>query len=186
MKFGLRSNLVANFTVNTDFADADVDTRAIQSHAVQTLLPGKAAVLFGECRSFQLPPWRWRGPAFLQPPDRDRSHHRRRGAGQWWRKVTGSLRNFALGVMDVETRSSGPNPYANYAVMRVKRSLWGGSYLGVMGIDKRSGNPNDSFNQTSGADTRLVFFRNLVVNGFAAQSRTPGVNSGQSDLGAVT
>lgn len=54
--------------------------------------------------------------------------------------------------MDVETRSSGPNPYANYAVARVKRSLWGGSYIGVIGIDKRSGNPLDSFNQTSGAD----------------------------------
>ena len=63
-------------------------------------------------------------------------------------KVTGSLGNFELGVMDVDTRSSGPNPCANYAVMRVKRSLWGGSYIGVMGIDKRSGNPSDSFNQS--------------------------------------
>ena len=54
-------------------------------------------------------------------------------------EVTGSLGNFELGVMDVNTRSSGPNPYANYAVTRVKRSLWGGSYVGVMGIDKRSG-----------------------------------------------
>src|SRR5207253_146775 len=60
-------------------------------------------------------------------------------------KVTGSIRNFELGVMDVDTRSSGPNPYANYAVARLKRSLWGGSYIGVMGIDKRSGNPFDSF-----------------------------------------
>jgi len=30
-----------------------------------------------------------------------------------------------------------------------------------MGIDKRSGNPLDSFNQTTGADTRLVFFKQL-------------------------
>src|SRR5207247_2414516 len=60
-------------------------------------------------------------------------------------KVTGSIGNFELGVMDVDTRSSGPNPYANYAVARLKGSLWGGSYIGVMGIDKRSGNPFDSF-----------------------------------------
>jgi hypothetical protein len=53
--------------------------------------------------------------------------------------------------MDVDTRSSGQNPCANYAVARVKRLLWGGSYLGVMGIDKRSGNPANSFNQTTGA-----------------------------------
>ncbi len=99
-------------------------------------------------------------------------------------KVTGSLGNFELGAMEVNTRQLGPNPNANYAVMRVKRSLWGGSYVGVMGIDKRSGNPLDSFNQTTGADTRLVFFNNLVVNGYAAQTRTPGFSSGQTNLGA--
>jgi hypothetical protein len=86
--------------------------------------------------------------------------------------------------MDVETRSSGPNPYANYAVARVKRSLWGGSYIGVMGIDKRSGNPFDSSNKTSGADTRLVLHRDLVLTGYATQTRTPGISSGQTDLGA--
>ncbi len=98
-------------------------------------------------------------------------------------KVTGSLGNFELGLMDVDTRSSGPNPYANYAVARMKRSLWGGSYVGVMGIDKRSGNPLDSFNQTTGADTRLVFFRNLVVHAFATQTRSPMFSSGQTDAG---
>jgi hypothetical protein len=37
---------------------------------------------------------------------------------------------------------------------------------------------------TTGADTRLVFFNNLVVNGYAAQTRTPGFSSGQTNLGA--
>src|SRR3954462_14779255 len=64
-----------------------------------------------------------------------------------------------------------------------KYALWIGSYVGLMGIDKRSGSATDRFNQSSGADTRLVFFQNLVVNGFASQTRTPGVSSGQTDLG---
>jgi hypothetical protein len=98
-------------------------------------------------------------------------------------KITGSLGNFELGVMDVDTRQLGPNPSANYAVVRVKRSLWGGSYIGVMGIDKRSSNPLDEYNQTTGADTRLVFFKNLAVSAYAAQTRTPGVSSGQTDAG---
>src|SRR5439155_13503273 len=99
-------------------------------------------------------------------------------------KVTGSLGKFELGAMDVDTRHSGPNPYANYAVMRVKRSLWAGSYVGVMGIDKRSGNPLDDFNQSGGVDTRLVFFKNLIVSAYAAQTRTPGFSSGQTNSGA--
>src|SRR6516165_10446479 len=79
-------------------------------------------------------------------------------------KLTGTLGRLELGVMDVDTRSSGPNPYANYAVVRLKESLWPGSYVGVMGIDKRSGSQQDSFNQTGGVDTRLVFFKDWFVD----------------------
>ena len=89
-----------------------------------------------------------------------------------------------MGLLEVNTRESGPNPGANYLVGRVKRSLWGGSYIGVMGIDKTSGSPTDSYNQASGADTRLVFWRNLVVRGYFAQTRSPGVSSGQTNWGA--
>jgi hypothetical protein len=87
--------------------------------------------------------------------------------------------------MDVDTRSSGPNPWANFAVARVKRSLWGsGSYLGVMGIDKRSGDVASSFNQSSGVDGKFVLFKDLTLLGYAAQTRTPSVSSGQTSLGA--
>jgi hypothetical protein len=53
-----------------------------------------------------------------------------------------------------------------------------------MGIDKRSGDELSAFNQSSGVDGRLVLFKDLVLNGYAAQTRTPGYSSGQSDLGA--
>jgi hypothetical protein len=82
--------------------------------------------------------------------------------------------------MDVDTRSSGPNPYANFAVLRVKRSLGtSGSYIGVMGIDKRSGDPAGNFNQTAGVDGRAVLFKNLILSGFAAQTRTPDCPEGR-------
>jgi hypothetical protein len=185
VKLGLRSNLVANFTANTDFADADVDAQQFNLTPYKLFFPEKRQFFLENAGVFNFP---------LGGDSSDLLFFSRdigidqvtgeevpiNGGG----KVTGSLGNFELGVMDVDTRSSGPNPSANYAVARVKRSLWGGSYIGVMGIDKRSGNPVDSFNQTSGADTRLVFFKNLVVNGYATQTRTPGVPSGQSNVGA--
>jgi len=185
VKLGLRSNLVANFTANTDFADADVDTLQFNLTPYKLFFPEKRQFFLENAGVFNFP---------LGGDSSDLLFFSRQigidpitgeevpingGA-----KVTGSLGNFELGVMDVDTRSSGPNPYANYAVLRAKHALWGGSYIGVMGIDKRSGNPLDSFNQTSGADTRLVFFRNLVVNGYATQTRTPGFSSGQTNLGA--
>ena len=55
VKLGLRSNLVANFTVNTDFADADVDAQQFNLTPLQALLPREATVLSRECGCVQLP-----------------------------------------------------------------------------------------------------------------------------------
>src|SRR5207237_739242 len=99
-------------------------------------------------------------------------------------KLTGTLGRLELGVMDVDTRSNGPNPYSNFSIVRLKESLWPGSYVGVMGIDKRSGNTLDSFNQTGGADTRLIFFKDWIVDAHMAGTQSPGNPSGATDLGA--
>jgi hypothetical protein len=183
VKLGLRSNLVANFTINTDFADADVDTQQFNLTPYKLFFPEKRQFFLENAGVFNFP---LEGESDLLFFSRQIGIDPVSGqqvpinAGE---KVTGSLGKFELGVMDVNTRTSGPNPWANFAVLRAKYALWSGSYLGLMGIDKRSGSATDSFNQSSGADTRLVFFRNLVVNGFASQTRTPGISSGQTDLG---
>jgi hypothetical protein len=183
VKLGLRSNLVANFTANTDFADADVDTQQFNLTPYKLFFPEKRQFFLENAGVFNFPLGGDLDSLFFSrqigiDPITGQEVPINGGA-----KVTGSLGKFELGIMDVDTRHSGPNPYANYAVMRVKRALWGGSYVGAMGIDKRSGNPLDSFNQTAGADTRLVFFKDLAVHMFAAQTRTPGFASGQTDFG---
>jgi uncharacterized protein DUF5916 len=184
VKVGLRSNLVANFTVNTDFADADVDTLRFNLTPYKLFFPEKRQFFLENAGVFNFSLGADSGDLLffsrnigIDPITGEEVPIN--GGG----KVTGSIDGFEIGAMDVETRRSGPNPYANYAVARVKRSLWGGSYIGVMGIDKRSGNPFDSFNQTSGADTRLVFHKDLVLTGYAAQTRSPGLPSGQTDVG---
>jgi hypothetical protein len=187
VKLGLRSNLVANFTVNTDFADADVDTQQFNLTPYKLFFPEKRQFFLENAGIFNFSMGGDSGNGDLLFFSRQIGIDPITGVEvpvNGGAKVTGSLGNFELGAMEVNTRQLGPNPSANYAVMRVKRSLWGGSYVGVMGIDKRSGNPLDSFNQTTGADTRLVFFNNLVVSGYASQTRTPGFSSGQTNLGA--
>jgi hypothetical protein len=100
-------------------------------------------------------------------------------------RLTGTFGRTELGFMDVDTRSSGPNPYGNYLVARLKESLWAGSYIGVMGIDKRSGNLQDPLNQTGGVDTRLIFFKDWFVDAHMSSTRSPGNPGGASDLGAT-
>jgi len=187
IKLGIRSNLVANFTVNTDFADSDVDVQQFNLTPYKLFFPEKRQFFLENAGVFAF-------PLSIATADDQLFFSRQIGidpvTGQevpvnGGGKLTGSLAGFELGAMDVDTRSSGPNPSANYAVLRVKRSLWnGGSYIGAMGINKRSGDPDASFNQTEGVDARLVFFKNLALTGYAAQTRTPGIAAGQTSSGA--
>ena len=183
IKYGIRSNIVLNLTGNTDFSSTDVDQEQFNLTPFPIFIPEKRQFFLENAGIFN-----------FDIGDQDKLFFSRQigidsvtgnevpingGA-----KLTGTLSRFQFGVMDVDTCSSGPNPYANYAVVRLKESLWAGSYIGVMGIDKRSGNVVDSFNQTGGIDTRLVFFKDWFVDAHLAGTQSPGYPSGNSDVGA--
>ena len=183
VKYGLRSNLVLNVTGNTDFADTDVDQVQFNLTPFKIFVPEKRQFFLENAGVFE-----------FNLGDQDQLFFSREIGidsitGQQvpingGAKMTGTIGRLSLGMMEVDTRSSGPNPHANYAVARLKESLWGGSYIGVMGIDKRSGNVLDSYNQTGGVDTRLVFLKDFVFNGHLAGTQSPGGPSGASDVGA--
>ena len=183
VKYGLSSDLVLNLTGNTDFADTEVDLEPFNITPFKVFIPEKRQFFLENAGVFA-----------FSLGDQDQLFFSRQigidpvtgnqvpingGA-----KLTGRVGRLELGAMDVDTRSSGPNPYSNYGVVRLKESLWAGSYIGVMGIDKRSGNVLDSFDQTGGVDTRLVFSRDWFVDAHAAGTQSPGSPSGDSDLGA--
>jgi Domain of unknown function (DUF5916) len=183
VKYGLSSNLLLNLTGNTDFADTEVDLEPFNLTPFKVFIPEKRQFFLENAGVFD-----------FDLGDQDRLFFSRQigidpatgnqvpingGA-----KLTGRVGRTELGIMEVDTRSSGPNAYGNYAVARVKESLWAGSYIGAMGIDKRSGDVLDSFNQTGGVDTRLVFFKDWFVRAHVAGTRSPGEPSEASDLGA--
>ena len=184
IKYGVTSNLVLNLTGNTDFADAEVDLQPFNLTPFKVFIPEKRQFFLENAGIFN----------FDMGADTEDHLFFSRQIGidpitgqqvpiNGGAKLTGTLGRTQVGVMDVDTRSSGPNPSANYAVARVKESLWAGSYIGGMIIDKRSGNTQDSFNQTGGVDSRLIFFKNWFVDAHMAGTRSPGDPSG-SDRGA--
>ena len=183
IKYGLSFNLLLNLTGNTDFADTEVDLQPFNITPFKVFIPEKRQFFLENAGVFN-----------FALGDQDQLFFSRQigidpltgnqvpvngGA-----KLTGKLGRLELGVMDVDTRSSGPNPYSNFSMVRLKESLWPGSYVGFMGIEKQSGNTLDSFNETGGADTRLVFFKNWVVDAHMAGTQSHGNPSGASDLGA--
>ena len=184
VKYGLTSNLVLNLTGNTDFADTDVDLEPFNLTPFKVFIPEKRPFFLENAGVFS-----------FDIGDQDQLFFSRNigidpTTGQQvpingGAKLTGTIGRTEIGILDVNTRSSGPNPYANYGIVRVKESLWAGSYVGVMGIDKRTGNVADPFNQTGGVDTRLVFLKDWFVDAHIAGTRSPGDPSGASDVGAT-
>lgn len=183
VKYGITSNLLLNLTGNTDFADTDVDLEPFNLTPFKVFIPEKRQFFLDNAGIFN-----------FDIGDQDQLFFSRQIGidpitGQQvpingGAKLTGSFGRTQLGIMDVDTRSNGPNPYGNYAVVRVKESLWAGSYIGAMAIDKRSGNTLDSFNQTGGIDTHLLLSKDWFVDAHMAGTRSPGDPSGASDVGA--
>ena len=187
IKYGLSSNMVLNLTGNTDFADTDVDLEPFNITPFKILIPEKRQFFLENAGVFNFDMGEQDQLFFSRQigidPVTGQQVPVNGGA-----RLTGTFGRTEFGVMDVDTRSSGSSAYANYAVARLKESLWAGSYIGIMGIDKRSGNPQDSLNQTGGIDTRLVFFKNWFVDAHLAETRSPkdpsGTRGSASDVGA--
>ena len=183
IKYGLRSSLVANLTLNTDFGDTDVDQQQFNLTPYKIFFPEKRQFFLENAGVFDFSTG-FQDLLFFSRQigiDPNTGQVVPVNAGG---KLTGTLGNYQIGVMDVQTRSDGPNPAVNYAVVRAKRSLFGDSYVGIMGIDKESGSALDPFNRTGGVDTRLVFFKNLILHGYGTLTRSPGLSSGDSNVGA--
>lgn len=168
IKYGIRSNLVANLTFNTDFADAEVDAVRLNLTPFKASLPEKRQFFLENSGVFDL--------SFR---DTQLFFSRQIGidpiSGQQvpldvGAKVTGSLGRYDVGILDVKTRASGPNPFANYFVARVKRNLLSESYLGAILIDKESGNRSDRYNRTAGIDANFILFKKLALSGFLAKT----------------
>jgi hypothetical protein len=85
-------------------------------------------------------------------------------------KIAGHAAGFDLGVMDVKTREKGLNPWASYAILRVKRPLMPGSDVGFIATDKESGSATDPYNRGFGADVKFLLFKNLNLRGYYAKT----------------
>ncbi len=182
IKYGLASNLIAVGTINTDFSDADVDQQQFNLTPNPIFVPEKRRFFLEDSDIFDFLLWNQDLLFFTRQIGIDPVSGQEVpiDAGG---KIAGNALGFDLGVMDVRTRAEGTNPYGNYAVVRVKRPLTPGSYIGFMATDKESGNPLDPYNRSGGVDAKFVFFRNLNLRGYYAKTWTTGLRGDNTALG---
>ncbi|HET6181756.1 MAG TPA: DUF5916 domain-containing protein [Candidatus Sulfotelmatobacter sp.] len=182
IKYGLASNLIAVGTINTDFSDADVDQQQFNLTPNPIFVPEKRRFFLEDSDVFDFLLWNQDLLFFTRQIGIDPVSGQEVpiDAGG---KIAGSALGFDLGVMDVRTRADGVNPYGNYAVVRVKRPLTPGSFIGFIATDKESGNPLDPYNRSGGVDAKFVLFRNLNLRGYYAKTWSSGLNGDNTALG---
>jgi hypothetical protein len=186
--YRITPNLLSSTTINTDFAETEVDTRQVNLTRFPLLYPEKRDFFLEDAGVFQ---FGLQANASALIPFFSRRIGLVGGketpilVGE---KLTGSVGRLSVGAMDVKTRDSDVAPGENFVVGRAKYGLWQQSYIG--GIFTQGEPTGKTSNSLAGADLALVT-RNFLGTGenfdfsiFGTKTNTPGVNSRDYAYGA--
>jgi hypothetical protein len=183
-KYGITANLTADVTINTDFAQVEVDEQRVDPHPLQPLLSGEARVLPGRAGEFRLWPGsrrrgtgRWgRGCALPLLQSSDRSGGRPCGADSGRRKSDGQGRplrgrsaEHAYGGLSAE----GIEP-TTFSVARLKRDVFGSSAIGGMFTHRSLDSAGNAPARAYGVDGTFRISQDLRVAGYLARTETEG------------
>jgi hypothetical protein len=176
--YRITSNLVSSTSINTDFAETEVDTRQINLTRFPLLFPEKRTFFLEDSGIFEFA---------ASPGTKDFTPFFSRRIGLvgdeevpilFGQKITGHIGRFDVGLMDVRTRSSEVAPAENFFVGRVKANFWTQSYLGAL---VTHGEPTGkTTNSQVGVDLKIATanlfgrgknFRSLL---YGSKTNTPG------------
>ena len=173
-KYEVRPGLVLDATLNTDFAQVEVDDQQINLTRFSLFFPEKRDFFLENAGIFEMGQ---RG-TFGEPPAFLMFFSRRIGISEdgpipvmGGLRLTGRVGRQTVGVINVVTDAKLKEPRTNHAIARVKRDIGENSYLGAMVTDRRN---TDRWNSTGGLDWSFWPTSTLNVQGFAAGTSTSG------------
>ena len=180
---GLRANL----SINTDFAETEVDQRQVNLTRFPLFFPEKRPFFLEGASVFDF----GRDPGnVLYPFFSRRIGLDSLGTPQpidYGAKLTGQAGHNDIGVLQVRTRANKNGPEEDFSVFRGRQRFWRQSYIG--GIYTRRGNPLLPVRQSEGMDfsllTSTAFSRKKVFefSGFYLNTTKPAGTSGGEAYG---
>jgi hypothetical protein len=179
LKYGVSSGLNLDVTLNTDFAQAEVDEEQVNLT--------RFALFFPEKREFFLEN---SGQFNVNTSDRVAYlfFSRRIGLADTGQpipiiggaRLTGKADRHNIALMNIHTEDSPGQPAHNFLVARYSRDVLSRSKIGGLVVNKESIG-DGRFNRTFAVDTTLALTSAFTVNSFLAKTSTPGIAGG--DLG---
>jgi hypothetical protein len=197
-RYDVTPNLAAVLTVNTDFAETEVDDVQVNITRFPLFFPEKREFFLESTGYFDFGYNRsgpGAGPGII--PFFSRRIGLSPGANtplplQGGVKLVGRMGRYNLGFLTVNQDRDAGDPQTNVTVLRVSRDILTRSNWGFIGAGKEPAGPNDAgdpndpdddvhWNRTYGADVNFSVLQNLKFGGSMLQTRTPGAHSGQGE-----
>ena len=188
VKYGVASGLNLDLTLNTDFAQVEVDEQQVNLTRFPLFFPEKRDFFLENAGMFNVGA---PGSGFGRVADLFFTRRIGLSAGGQptpiigGARLTGKVNRHNVAAMNITTGSFG-NAGDNFFVGRYSRDILARSKVGGIVIDKQAvgsvyapGTGGVShYNRTFAADTTLAVHRNLTMTGFVAKTQTPGLTSG--------
>lgn len=177
LKYSLTPGLTLDGTVNTDFAQVEVDDVQINLTRFDLFFPEKRPFFLENSGFFE----------FGSPREVEIFFSRRIGLDDNRQEVpidagarmSGKVGKFQMGFLNMQTRRvEGRAQANNYAVARVSRELPNRSSIGVIGVNRRTTGPAEgarAYNRTFGADANIGIGKFGNWFSYVAGTSTPGL-----------
>ncbi|MGI9627555.1 MAG: DUF5916 domain-containing protein [Longimicrobiales bacterium] len=181
LKYGITPGLNLDLTVNTDFAQAEVDDEQVNLTRFPLFFPEKRDFFLENSGTFNV------GSATPFNRLADLFFSRRIGISETGESVpilggarlTGKIGRNDIALMDVQTDGAFGRSAENFLVTRYSRNLFSRSRVGGLFIN-RAETDGEHLNRTYAADMSLAPHPAFTVIGFVAKTETPGETAGET------
>ena len=183
-KYGLTRSLIADATINTDFAQVEEDLQQINLTRFTLQFPEKREFFLEGQGMFNFGGTRGNGndvPILF--------FSRRIGLSQGQSvpvvaggRLTGTVGKFGIGALNIQTddKLAAGAVATNFSVVRLKRDILRRSNVGILATRRSPAANQSASNAVFGADANLAFFRSLNIIGYYARTETSGATGDQS------
>jgi len=179
VKYGLGSGLGLDLTVNTDFAQAEVDEQQVNLTRFALFFPEKRDFFLENSGQFTIGN---QGNQRLA----DLFFSRRIGLSETGQpipilggaRMTGKVAGHNVAFMELQTDSVFGRPGENFLVARYSKDVFTRSKFGGLIVNKETMD-SSRFNRTFAADMVVAPTRSFSLHSFLARTSSPGVADGQ-------
>ena len=178
IKYGLTPGLTLDGTVNTDFAQVEVDDVQINLTRFDLFFPEKRPFFLENSGFFE----------FGSPREVEIFFSRRIGLDENRQevpidagaRVSGKIGKYQVGMLNMQSRNvDGRTPANNYSVARVSRELPNRTSIGIIAVNRETVGTQEGyseFNRTFGADANIGIGKFGNWFNYVAGTQTPGLS----------